>query len=798
MFSYSREAMASASPGAMQTTFTTKQEENNSQSSSLLLPSPEDQKPFQCGFCSVMFDINIELVTHINEHSLTKPFQCGYCKVSYDTNPELTGHVETHQVFFRVALSRATKLTQPHAVDNQRQNTRSESCSRTETEGSAGVHPPCYGFRNCQLTQKTTADAGMQKTQRALGSDGKRVKLDVENEDGEETASSDVQSDSEADLVVSFPPLRDCPSSDQSQRPDLGSGEMPLLAEEIEGMPGTNSTRNQSSHAVQTLVSREHKVKVEVNADGAANLMGKLKVDPAMAGTHCDGQDKNVFVCGTCSAGFTAPRYLSDHWREIHSICSVCGESFVTPKVQQAHQKSVHEQDAGKVRPFMCGICSKAFQTVLSVKAHIKKAHIKYAHRKQFTQLRKITDPVRFPHKCQKEELKVSTKSDFDSRPFHCPDCPARFKQRGHLNDHMNSLHSSEKPHQCPICGEKFKLKGYLRSHSRRYHKDLIQKPSPEVEPYKCLACGDVFKSQSSLVKHSVSEHSDDRPFPCPRCPSRFKQRIHMSDHVNSVHSSERPHACSICGETFKLKLHLRQHTVCKHSDVLPAPSAQSDSEQRHHRGDASSQSQEEESCAKNPSAHYSYTETGRLLLSPKVTASTSKSETKSTFVMCSVCGKLVSSKKFKNHLVTHTDKRPHKCEMCNKAFKLKKTLKVHARTHSQEKAYTCEFCGKSFTLKTTLTYHRHSHTNAKPYHCETCSKGFNSHSNLMIHRRRHVGDRRYPCSVCEMKFYNRYSLKRHALTHTDIRPLACFQCGKTYRNPTNLKYHIKKAHQIG
>ena len=790
--------MASASPGTAQT-LQSEPPQNDDLPPAMLFPLQKDQKPFQCGFCSVTFDINVELVTHVQEHALTRPFQCGYCKVSYDTNPELTGHVETHLLFFRVAVSSSTKLTPPQPADNRTQRrscVSSDSHCKTETESLVGKRVPRYGLRDRQLTRKTAAtgpDAEAQKTQSSSHKNvvlRNAVEQDAESED-EDSAASDAQSDFEADLVVSFASTKDQLSLTQLRKADFGSEG--IQARVTEGSQTASSARNQSSDTTRDREASVYGIKLEANAGDDVGSWERQETDPVKSVGTRAGQGKNVFVCGICSTGFNAPRYLSDHWREVHSVCSVCGESFFNPRVMRNHRQSVHELDVDRVRPFLCGICSKTFQTVLSVKAHIK-----YAHKKQFAQMRKIPDPVRFPHKYRKEELKSSTKSDFDSRPFHCPDCPARFKQRGHLNDHVNSLHSSEKPHQCPICGDKFKLKGYLRSHSRRYHKDLIQKPTPEVEPYKCLACGGIFKSQSTLVKHSVSEHSDDRPFPCPRCPSRFKQRIHRSDHVNSVHSSERPHACSVCGETFKLKLHLRQHTVGKHPDVAPAPSGRSSHPQRRrHQGVASSQPQGE-NCPENRSTGENDAERSALISLPLSVASASKSEAKSTFVMCSICGKLVSSKKFKNHLVTHTDKRPHNCETCSKAFKLRKTLKVHARTHSQEKAYTCEFCGKSFTLKTTLTYHRHSHTNAKPYHCETCDKGFNSHSNLMIHRRRHVGDRRYPCNLCEMKFYNRYSLKRHALTHTDIRPLACFQCGKTYRNPTNLKYHIKKAHQLG
>ena len=79
-----------------------------------LVALPSDQRPFQCGLCSQMFDALDALVHHVHNHP--KPFQCGYCDSSFESKLELSEHVDSHDVFVCVPHSTATAMSANNVV----------------------------------------------------------------------------------------------------------------------------------------------------------------------------------------------------------------------------------------------------------------------------------------------------------------------------------------------------------------------------------------------------------------------------------------------------------------------------------------------------------------------------------------------------------------------------------------------------------------------------------------------------------------------------------------------------------
>lgn len=49
---------------------------------------------------------------------------------------------------------------------------------------------------------------------------------------------------------------------------------------------------------------------------------------------------------------------------------------------------------------------------------------------------------------------------------------------------------------------------------------------------------------------------------------------------------------------------------------------------------------------------------------------------------------------------------RPFKCDVCDKAFKLKHHLLEHSRLHSGERPYECTTCGKKFRHSGSYSQH--------------------------------------------------------------------------------------------
>lgn len=54
-------------------------------------------------------------------------------------------------------------------------------------------------------------------------------------------------------------------------------------------------------------------------------------------------------------------------------------------------------------------------------------------------------------------------------------------------------------------------------------------------------------------------------------------------------------------------------------------------------------------------------------------------------------------------HYSFHSEKRPYKCEVCQKMYKTERCLKVHSMVHAAERPFVCTYCSKGFLSSTKL-----------------------------------------------------------------------------------------------
>ncbi|XP_029634692.1 transcriptional repressor CTCF [Octopus sinensis] len=164
----------------------------------------------------------------------------------------------------------------------------------------------------------------------------------------------------------------------------------------------------------------------------------------------------------------------------------------------------------------------------------------------------------------------------------------------------------------------------------------------------------------------------------------------------------------------------------------------------------------------------------------------------------CDVCGRgFKTMASLQNHRNTHTGTRPHKCKQCHAAFTTSGELVRHVRyRHTFEKPHKCSMCEYASVELSKLKRHMRSHTGERPYQCQHCSYASPDTYKLKRHLRIHTGEKPYECDICHAKFTQSNSLKAHKLIHSGNKPVfQCNLCPTTCGRKTDLKIHIQKLH---
>ncbi|XP_049894201.1 zinc finger protein with KRAB and SCAN domains 8-like [Epinephelus moara] len=116
------------------------------------------------------------------------------------------------------------------------------------------------------------------------------------------------------------------------------------------------------------------------------------------------------------------------------------------------------------------------------------------------------------------------------------------------VEENVNDL-TRERRHTCPICAKRFKESGHLKDHVRIHTGE---------KPYQCKECGMNFRQSGALTLH-MRIHTGERPYQCTDCGRRFNRKGDMETH-RVTHTGERPHLCMVCGKSFKRKSNLNTH----------------------------------------------------------------------------------------------------------------------------------------------------------------------------------------------------------------------------------------------
>ncbi|KAG6456307.1 transcriptional repressor CTCF isoform X2 [Manduca sexta] len=148
-------------------------------------------------------------------------------------------------------------------------------------------------------------------------------------------------------------------------------------------------------------------------------------------------------------------------------------------------------------------------------------------------------------------------------------------------------------------------------------------------------------------------------------------------------------------------------------------------------------------------------------------------------------------------HMKSHSEDRPHKCNVCERGFKTIASLQNHLNMHNGVKPHVCKYCNSPFTTSGELVRHvRYKHTHEKPHKCTECDYASVELSKLRRHVRCHTGERPYQCPHCTYASPDTFKLKRHLRTHTGEKPYKCEHCNMCFTQSNSLKAH-KLIHNV-
>ncbi|XP_069107482.1 uncharacterized protein [Argopecten irradians] len=319
-------------------------------------------------------------------------------------------------------------------------------------------------------------------------------------------------------------------------------------------------------------------------------------------------------------------------------------------------------------------------------------------------------------------------------KEYVCRYCNKVFSKQKNLKVHM-CIHTGEKKLQCNICGKCFIQSCHLKRHMRSHSGE---------KPYSCDICGNQFSQNGHLRVH-LKSHFGNKNYKCEYCPMAFVQNSHLKRHMRS-HLTIRPYKCDMCDKTYKFSDHLYIH-LRRHTGETPYHCT---------------------FCDK--SFHTSANLNAHIKIHNKYVDRKYK---------CQICvKKFHTNYALVKHMAVHTSDTPYTCHLCSKSFKYKGNLKHHFDVHSNDadvKMLKCVICIKQCTSFQNLKDHMLAHYEEtyKVHKCEICDKTFKIKSSLKMHHSLHNGNKlAYRCLEiqCEFEAGTVEEMKNHSANWHNVQ----------------------------
>ncbi|XP_037044682.1 zinc finger protein 26-like isoform X2 [Bradysia coprophila] len=435
----------------------------------------------------------------------------------------------------------------------------------------------------------------------------------------------------------------------------------------------------------------------------------------------------------------------------------------------------------------------------------------------------RVKDESKQNETCVEDWLEPSGSTDFmtDSiidrkRCIHCSYCAEHFASRLFLVLHSEISHPNQPIEgeqtgdlQCEGCSIEFDTPTKLEGHFNQQHPTEVAtdiKVNDADECSECKFCRRSFKAKHLLKRLLQRSTCKDEfckptqigefPFYCDICGHGFRHKFRLIHHMTQRHTGKED-KCKYCNQRYVLEASLRRH---ENSECLLRPNADENGIAKANNknvtlssdGNKSWDGYRESKNVQRPKM-FSCDPCQKSYDTPYILKQHILSHSNLREFKCNLCDSAYNTKpRLRRHVIyNHTDRPTFDCEVCGWKFREKNNLKRHLRLHNGDYQAECQLCDKKFTANCHLKYHMNTaHSTETPYQCDLCGKSFNSTSKMNAHRRRHIKET-LPCDICGKIFGSRNRLYAHKKTHTEERNIVCKVCGKNFKTAVVLRQHM-------